>query len=242
MKSHHPYLFALVSSVVVLLSGCGGDDVAPLDTSLNTLPQNTTTPTPAPATTTTTTTESPAVAPTLRVELADIIPSEYANNGASLARLAITTLQPTAGNTTSGMVAFIQADADNAQMRVVGKIINIAPGTHGFHLHAIGNCETPDASSAGDHFNPTDAQHASRDAEIRHAGDLGNLVAQNDRTATFDFYDDHLEFTGMNSLIGKAFIVHADEDDLTTQPSGNSGDRIACGVIETRQPALGVPQ
>ena len=171
----------------------------------------------------------------------DIIPDEYTTNDGSIDRLGIATLQPTEGNTASGIVAFIQADAENPEIRVVGKVINLTPGAHGFHLHEVGNCATPDASSAGGHFNPGGVQHAGHDAAVRHVGDMGNLMADADGTAMIDFSDDLMAFSGMNSIIGKAFIVHAGEDDLTTQPSGDSGARVACGVIENRQP-VGVPQ
>src|SRR5688572_16126755 len=239
MSFHHQYPTLLISSVFVLLTACGRNDVAPGNTTQNVIQDDTAPPQvaaqpPVPGT------AQSQDEPLVRVDESDIIPDEYTTNNGSIDRLGIATLQPTEGHTTSGMVAFIQADADNAAIRVVGKIINIAPGKHGFHVHEIGNCATPDASSAGDHFNPGDAHHAGHEAAVRHVGDLGNLEAGIDNTATFDFYDDHMEFVGMNSIIGKAFIVHADEDDLTTQPAGNSGDRIACGVIENKQP-VGVP-
>jgi Cu-Zn family superoxide dismutase len=240
MKLPHGYSTVLLSTSFLLLTACGRDDVAPGNTSENSLQDNRPVPQTA-AVPTATNPPAPQSEALVRVDEADIIPDEYTTNNGSIDRLAIATLQPTEGNTTSGMVAFIQADADNGAIRVVGKIIDIAPGTHGFHVHEIGNCATPDASSAGDHFNPAGVHHAGHEAAVRHVGDLGNLVANADNTATIDFYDDHMEFVGMNSIIGKAFIVHADEDDLTTQPAGNSGDRIACGVIENRQP-VGVPE
>jgi superoxide dismutase, Cu-Zn family len=239
MKLPHRYPTLFVSSFFVLLSACGRDDVAPGNTSQSALQDER--PVPQAAAEPAITNAAPSLEePLVRVDESDIIPDEYTTNDSSIDRLGIVTLQPTEGHTTSGMVAFIQADAENEAIRVVGKIINITPGAHGFHIHEIGNCETPDASSAGDHFNPADVHHAGHEAAVRHVGDLGNLVANADHTATIDFYDDHMEFVGMNSIIGKAFIIHADEDDLTTQPAGNSGDRIACGVIENKQP-VGVP-
>lgn len=244
MTFHQKFPALLLSSVFVLLTACGRDDVPAGNSSQSVVQDNS-----PPAADSPVPTASDAMPPSndnpdeleQRVDESDIIPEEYTTDDASVARLGIVTLQPTQGNTTSGMVAFIQAEPESEQVRVVGKIINIAPGAHGFHLHDIGNCTTPDASSAGEHFNPTGALHASREAEVRHIGDLGNLVADADSTATIDFYDDQLELVGMNSVIGKAFIVHADEDDLTSQPAGNSGDRIACGVVVNRQP-VGVPQ
>lgn len=244
MNHNQKYSALLVSSVFVLLTACGRDDVTPGNSSRNAIEDNTPA-APAAAIPPGIDAVPPATAAPnndiARIQESDLIPDEYTTNDGSIDRLGIATLQPTDGNTTSGMVAFIQVDADNPEIRVVGKIINISPGSHGFHVHETGNCMSPDASSAGDHFNPAGAHHAGHEAEVRHVGDLGNLVANADNTATFDFYDDHMEFVGMNNIIGKAFIVHADEDDLTSQPAGNSGDRIACGVIENRQP-VGVPE
>lgn len=248
MKHNAKYSALFISSAFMLLAACGRDDVTPGNSSRNAIDDNSPS---APVAAVPTAID--AVPPNNatpnddeddsaeRVQESDLIPDEYTTNDGSIDRLGIATLQPTEGNTTSGMVAFIQADADNEEIRVVGKIINISPGAHGFHIHETGNCMSPDASSAGEHFNPAGAHHAGHEAEVRHVGDLGNVVANADNTATFDFYDDHMEFVGMNNIIGKAFIVHADEDDLTTQPAGNSGDRIACGVIENRQP-VGVPE
>jgi Cu-Zn family superoxide dismutase len=244
MKSTCRKVLLLLCPVVILLTACGRDDVPPGNTSDTVLQDNTPPPAagiPRAATDAASTrSEAPDEEEVAHVDESDIIPGEYTNNGENVDRLAVATLQPTAGNTTSGMVAFIQADVENPEIRVVGKVIGIAPGAHGFHVHEVGNCTAPDASSAGDHFNPAGAQHAGREAEVRHVGDLGNLTAGADGTAEFDFYDDHMEFVGMNSIIGKAFIIHAGEDDLTTQPAGDSGDRIACGVIANRQSG-GVP-
>jgi Cu-Zn family superoxide dismutase len=232
----------LLSSVLILLAGCGGDDVPPGNTS-QTVQRQIDTPqeTPEPAQTNTQQQQADQPDEDLRPEEADLIPEDYTRDGGEIARLAVATLQPTAGNLTSGMVVFIQGDADDEQIRVIGKIANISPGPHGFHIHEVGNCTTPDASSAGAHYNPTGAQHADRISTVRHIGDLGNLVAAEDRTAEFDFYDEQIELQGPNSVIEKAFIVHAMEDDLTTQPAGNSGDRITCGIIKRRN-AVGIPE
>lgn len=171
-----------------------------------------------------------------QVQLADILPEEYTRAGATMpARMAVATLQPTQGNATSGIVAFIQPSATDAQVRVIGRLINIPAGEHGFHIHENGNCSAADASSAGDHFNPTNAIHGAREGMERHAGDMGNLTASANEVAMIDFQDYQLTFNGVNSFVNKAFIVHAMPDDLVSQPSGNSGDRIACGVIEMRQ-------
>src|SRR5688572_4329938 len=168
MNLYCNYPTLLLSSVLVLLTACGRDDVTPGNSSQNVIQDNSPAP-PAVAAATAPTRELPSPdEPLPRVDEADIIPDEYTTNNGSIDRLGIATLQPTEGNTTSGMVAFIQADVDSDAIRVVGKIINIAPGKHGFHVHEIGNCATPDASSAGDHFNPADAHHAGHEAAVRH--------------------------------------------------------------------------
>ena len=244
MKPFVKYSTVLLSSVFILLAGCGGDDVSPGNTT-QTVPQQIDTP---PGNQDDNRQQSvqqndseQEEVEDLRVEEADLIPPEYTRDGGSIARLAVAAIQPTAGNETSGMVVFIQGDREDEEVRVLGRINNIEPGNHGFHIHEIGNCAMPDASSAGEHFNPAGNLHADRISAVRHVGDLGNLTAMADRTASLDFYDAGLALQGENSVIEKAFIIHAMEDDLVTQPGGNSGDRIACGVIKRRN-AVGIPE
>jgi Cu-Zn family superoxide dismutase len=230
----------LLSSVFLLLASCGGDDVPPGNTS-QIVQRQIDTPQETQQQAQTSNQQQQSGELDLRPEEADLIPEDYTRDGGEIARLAVATLQPTAGNVTSGMVVFIQGDPEDEQIRVIGKINNIAPGPHGFHVHEVGNCTTPDASSAGEHYNPAGTQHADRASTVRHIGDLGNLAAGEDRTASFDFYDSQIELQGANSIIEKALIVHAMEDDLTSQPAGNSGDRIACGIIKARG-AVGIPE
>lgn len=167
----------------------------------------------------------------------DIMPSEYQGAGAQgYDRIAFVRLQPTEGSTVSGLVAFIHEDAANEAVRVVGKLIGIPPGEHGMHVHENGNCTGPQASSAGAHYDPSGAiVHGDRTDSARHLGDLGNIVADADHTATFDFTDARIKVVGQNSIAQKALIVHASADDFTTQPSGNSGDPIACGIITPQE-------
>lgn len=147
-------------------------------------------------------------------------------------RVAIARLEPTEGNSTRGIVTFIE---EGDGIRVIADISEIAQGMHGFHVHENGDCSAPDASSAGGHFNPTGDPHAGPDAEARHVGDLGNIEASDTQTAQMERVDKHLTFDGENSIIGKAVVVHAGEDDLSSQPSGDAGGRIACGVIELQE-------
>lgn len=145
----------------------------------------------------------------------------------------VAVLHPTEGNEARGVVRFTSRDGE---VRVTADLEGIPPGRHGFHVHQLGDCSAPDASSAGDHFDPEDEPHALPPAEPRHAGDLGNIDASSDGRAR---YEANLHgFTiggGENAVLGRAVIVHADPD--TGQgPSGESGARIACGVIGVAAP------
>jgi superoxide dismutase, Cu-Zn family len=142
---------------------------------------------------------------------------------------AVAQLQPTQGNNVRGTVRFLD---EGGKVRVIAEIAGLTPGEHGFHVHENGDCSAPDASSAGGHFNPTNQPHAARDAEARHIGDLGNLTADANGRAQLDYVDPKLTLNGPNSIVGRAVIVHAGRDDLRSQPSGDSGARVACGTIE----------
>ncbi len=141
---------------------------------------------------------------------------------------AIAVLHPTEGNTVNGIVTFTTVDNG---IKIVADVKGLAPGKHGFHIHTYGDCRALDAASTGGHFNPGNTKHgAPTDAE-RHVGDLGNLEADENGVAHYEFTDTVIAFFGPHSVIGRAIIVHADEDDFTSQPTGNAGARIACGVI-----------
>src|SRR6516165_9800333 len=136
----------------------------------------------------------------------------------------ISVLHPTAGNKASGTVTFTPV-ADGVQVHA--EITGLTPGKHGFHVHEFGDC-----SSAGAHFNPTNQPHAGPDAAARHEGDMGNVEADASGNAKLDYVDHQISLTNdAKSAIGRSVVVHAKADDLKTQPSGDSGARIACGVI-----------
>jgi Cu-Zn family superoxide dismutase len=126
------------------------------------------------------------------------------------------------------MVTFTQVDEG---LRIVADIEGLSHGKHGFHIHEYGDCSAPDGTSAGGHFNPENKPHGAPDSEDRHVGDLGNITAGPDGTAHYDRTDSMISFDGPRSIIGRAVVVHADEDDLESQPTGNAGPRVACGVI-----------
>lgn len=112
----------------------------------------------------------------------------------------------------------------------------LSPGPHGLHFHARGTCTPPDFTSAGSHFNPDGRKHGRLDPEGPHLGDLPNLIAGSDGSADTSFTVAHdLAGAGARSLLqpgGTALVIHARADDERTDPSGNSGDRVACAVIE----------
>jgi Cu-Zn family superoxide dismutase len=158
-------------------------------------------------------------------------PADNGNSVTAAKAAAEAELQARSDSSVSGQLTFRQ---ENGFVRVRGEIEGLTPGVHGMHIHEVGDCSAPDASSAGAHFAPHDAIHGapSQSAGLHHAGDLGNIVANQEGIASVDVIDDTLTLDGGSGLIGRAIIVHAEADDLVSQPSGNSGDRVACGVIE----------
>lgn len=141
---------------------------------------------------------------------------------------AIAVMNPTEGSKVRGTVSLVKSGKG---VRLTANIQGLAPGLHGFHIHEFGDCSSPDANSAGGHFNPADAPHGAPNAEKRHAGDLGNIEADKTGQARLEVTDGMLKLEGPESIIGRAIIVHAQPDDFKTQPTGNAGARLACGVI-----------
>lgn len=142
-----------------------------------------------------------------------------------------TLLQPASGSNARGQITFTQTSKG---VRIVGQVQGLTPGPHGFHLHEHGDCSAPDASSAGEHFNPHRQKHGSLDSAQRHAGDFGNILADASGMAKID-----LTATGISlmkdrpdSIIGRAIVVHADPDDGKSDPAGQAGARVACGVLK----------
>jgi superoxide dismutase, Cu-Zn family len=141
----------------------------------------------------------------------------------------VAVLHPTEGNNVYGVVRFTKTD-DGVQ--VEGEVHGLDPNSqHGFHIHEFGDCTADDGTSAGDHFDPHDQPHGGPDDAERHAGDMGNLESDDNGTAEISYTDTVMTFRGAASILGRGVIVHAEEDDLETQPTGDAGDRLSCGVI-----------
>lgn len=139
-------------------------------------------------------------------------------------------LAPTQGNTTTGTIYF---KPEAGHVRVTGEVRGLKPNAeHGFHVHAIGDCSSGDGMSAGGHFNPGNTIHGAHSADAHHAGDLPSLKADANGVAQVNFVTTSLMVgAGSADVIGRGLIVHRDPDDFTTQPTGNSGPRLACTVI-----------
>lgn len=147
-------------------------------------------------------------------------------------RRTVSALAVISGNTDAGITGVIKFTRLKKGVRISGEIYGLTPGKHGFHIHEKGLCEKPDFSTAGGHFNPGGMKHGSMHSEQRHEGDFGNIIADDYGVAKFSFVDYTLSFKGTNSIIGRSAMIHDKEDDLKTDPSGNSGGRIGCGVIQ----------
>lgn len=144
-------------------------------------------------------------------------------------RRANCVLNPTKGNSVQGIVSFTKVEGG---VKIVAEVHNLTPGAHGFHIHEFGDCSSPDGMSAGGHFNPQGHKHGAPDGLERHAGDLGNLVANEDGVAHYERVDNVIKLEGPDKIVGRSVVVHSNPDDFKTQPTGNAGGRVACGVIE----------
>ena len=164
-------------------------------------------------------------------KLALIVISSLALVGCRSGRgaMAMATINPSEGNTAKGMVHF--QDQGDGNTEVVVDLTGVPPGVHGFHVHDKGDCGN-NGQNAGGHFNPTNMPHGAPDAQSHHAGDFGNVTAD-------DKGEVHTRFTthsvmvkeGTMSVVGHAVVLHGNPDDLVSQPAGNAGPRIACGIV-----------
>jgi Cu-Zn family superoxide dismutase len=150
--------------------------------------------------------------------------------GAESAGAAIAHVEPTHGHQVRGTVTFTERD-DGAEIEA--RLTGLAPGRHGLHVHERGDCSAPEAASEGPHFDPGDDSHGAPTdpPPAHHAGDLGNIDANGDGTARKVMVDPELKLHGATGVVGRAVIVHAARDDLESQPSGDAGPPVGCGVI-----------
>jgi superoxide dismutase, Cu-Zn family len=144
---------------------------------------------------------------------------------------AVAELTNTSGQSV-GTARFTQA---GNVVRILVEAKGLPPGPHGAHVHAVGKCDPPDFNSAGPHFNPTNKQHGALNPQGSHAGDLPNLTVGPDGTGRMETTTEQLSLGSGPSSVwdadGSALVVHANADDFKTDPTGNSGARVACGVL-----------
>jgi Cu-Zn family superoxide dismutase len=149
-------------------------------------------------------------------------------------KFASAKLESKSGSKVWGSVSFREL---GGKVEVRGDVRGLPPGGQfGFHVHEKGDCSAPDAASAGGHFNPTGKPHGHPDKTAeRHAGDMPNLRSDGEGNAVYSFETNLLTVgPGATSVVGRAVVVHANPDDDTSQPAGNSGPRIGCGLIRLR--------
>lgn len=130
-----------------------------------------------------------------------------------------------------GTATFATLQDGDVEIRVQVAGFEPIGGDHGIHIHAVGLCERPDFSSAGGHYNPTNAQHGFQNPEGPHAGDLPNIQFYPNGSADYRVTTNLFNLDELFDADGSALVIHSDADDYVTDPAGNSGDRIACGVI-----------
>lgn len=133
----------------------------------------------------------------------------------------------------SGLTGEVVFTQNGDQVTFMIEIQGASPGLHAVHIHEYGDCSAPDGTSAGGHWNPTDVAHGKWGEGEFHLGDIGNISVSEDGTGSLSLTTDLWEIgTGSDiDVVGKSMIVHAGEDDFTSQPSGAAGSRIGCGVI-----------
>ncbi len=141
------------------------------------------------------------------------------------------TIESKSGSTVTGTATFVELSTGGVRAHV--HIEKAPSGTHGLHIHEKGDCSDPEAKSAGGHFNPDGMPHAGPKDLKRHAGDLGNIEIRVNGTGDLELTSDLLTVKpGPNSVVGRSVVFHEKADDLTSQPTGNAGGRLGCGVIQ----------
>lgn len=164
--------------------------------------------------------------------LSAVAPKPLAVVAAGATKKAVAVLKGT--SSVEGVVTLTQDDGGPTTVNV--RVTGLTPGPHGFHLHEYGDT-TNGCISTGAHFNPNNMTHGAPEDEVRHAGDLGNIVANADGVAEATIIDTQIPLSGPNAVVGRAFVVHELEDDLgkggheLSLSTGNAGGRLACGVV-----------
>jgi Cu-Zn family superoxide dismutase len=172
------------------------------------------------------------VAAALLATLAAACQSAGRESGGAEPLVATAALQPTQGSKAFGEATFEESAPGRVHLLV--NVQGLKPDAeHGFHIHEVGDCSSGDGMSAKGHFNPAGKPHGNPAAPEHHAGDLPALKADKSGRARLDAELQGVTLApGANSIVGRGLIIHADPDDYTTQPTGNSGARVACGVIK----------
>lgn len=155
---------------------------------------------------------------------------EHAAEMVKMPTAAVAVLASTSGSDVKGVIMLKQEDG---YVHLTGKVINLEPGEHGFHIHEFGDLTKADGTAAGGHFNPDGHEHGAPGAES-HAGDLGNITADDSGVAKIDTKAEGLK---LHIVLGRSIVVHAKADDLKSQPSGDAGPRVGVGVIGIAKPA-----
>jgi Cu-Zn family superoxide dismutase len=151
-----------------------------------------------------------------------------ATESAAQVDYAVAVLRPTEGSEVGGTVTFTRVETG---IQVEATVTGLTPGNHGFHIHEYGDCRAADAASAGGHYNPDLASHGGPQSEPRCVGDLGNIRANEGGAASYSWIDSEIALDGEHSILGRAVVIAAGEDDGVTQPWGGGGPAVACGVI-----------
>uniref|UniRef100_A0A0H5R428 Superoxide dismutase [Cu-Zn] n=1 Tax=Spongospora subterranea TaxID=70186 RepID=A0A0H5R428_9EUKA len=144
------------------------------------------------------------------------------------------------GESVNGLVT-LQQTAEGAPTTITGSVRGLVPGQHGFHVHEFGDI-SQGCTSAGGHFNPHGKTHGAPTDVERHTGDLGNITANADGVADINITDNQIALMGANNVMGRAFVVHENVDDLgkgghpLSKTTGNAGGRLACGIIGIAAP------
>lgn len=142
---------------------------------------------------------------------------------------AVALLRPTKGNKAQGVATFSSVPGG---VKIVVEMDHLEPGKHGLIIHEYGDCSATDGASIGRHFNPKLMKHGGPDSLERHVGDLGNIVADETGHGYYERVDNLIALEGPHCVVGRAIAVHANPDDFKTQPTGNVGGCVACGVID----------